>query len=73
MKRKKEDRMKISVEEKKRIMDQNLRFSKKIIDLDDQLKDGMPYARIQGIRDRIHMLEDAIFYNQEYLGGVDND
>lgn len=66
--------MKISAEEKKRIMDQNLRFSKKIIDLDDQLKDGMPYARIQAIRDRIHMLEDAIFYNNEYLeGGVDND
>jgi hypothetical protein len=72
--RKKEDRMKISAEEKKRIMDQNLRFSKKIIDLDDQLKDGMPYARIQTIRDRIHLLEDAIFYNQEYLeGGVDNE
>jgi hypothetical protein len=72
--RKKEDRMKISAEEKKRIMDQNLRFSKKIIDLDDQLKDGMPYARMKVIRDRIHMLEDAIFYNQEYLeGGVDNE
>ena len=64
----------ISAEEKKRIMDQNLRFSKKIIDLDDQLKDGMPYARMKVIRDRIHMLEDAIFYNQEYLeGGVDNE
>jgi hypothetical protein len=64
----------ISAEEKKRIMDQNLRFSQKIIDLDDQLKDGMPYARMQVIRERIHMLEDAIFYNQEYLeGGVDHE
>jgi hypothetical protein len=64
----------ISKEEKQRILDQNLRFSKKIIDLDDQLKDGMPYARMQGIRDRIHMLEDAIFYNNEYLeGGIDHE
>ena len=64
----------ISAEEKKRIMDQNLRFSKKIIDLDDQLKDGMPYARMKAIRDRIHMLEDAIFYNREILnGGIDNE
>jgi hypothetical protein len=64
----------ISKEEKQRILDQNLRFSKKIIDLDDQLKDGMPYARMQGIRNRIHMLEDAIFYNNEYLeGGIDHE
>lgn len=64
----------ISKAEKQRILDQNLRFSKKIIDLDDQLKDGMPYARMQAIRDRINMLEDAIFYNKEYLeGGVDNE
>lgn len=62
----------ISKEEREKIIQENNRLSKKIIDLDDQLKDGMPYARIQAIRDRIHMLEDAIFYNQEYLeGGVD--
>lgn len=64
----------ISAEEKKRIMDQNLRFSKKIIDLDDQLKDGMSYPRMQAIRDHIHMLEDAICYNRKILnGGIDNE
>ena len=62
----------ISKEEREKIIQENSRLSKKIIDLDDQLKDGMPYARMKAIRDRIHMLEDAIFYNQEYLsGGVD--
>jgi hypothetical protein len=69
----KESKM-ISAEERERIIQQNHRISKKIIDLDDQLKDGMPYERMKSVHDQIAMLEDALFYNQEYLRGrVDNE
>ena len=64
----------ISAEERKKIIQNNSRLQKRIIDLDDQLKDGMPYARAKQIRDTINLLEDIIFYNEAYLeGGVDND
>lgn len=64
----------ITPEEREKLIQQNSKYSKKIIDLDDQLKDGMSYARMKAIRDRIHMLEDAIFYNREILnGGIDNE
>lgn len=62
----------ISKEEREKIIQENSRLSKRIIDLDDQLKDGMPYARIKQVRDTINLLEDIIFYNHEILeGGVD--
>jgi hypothetical protein len=64
----------ISSAERERIIQENSKLHKRIIDLDDQLKDGMPYARARKIRDAINLLEDIIFYNEAYLeGGVDND
>ena len=64
----------ITSEEREKLIQQNSKYSKRIIDLDDQLKDGMPYSRMKAIRDRINMLEDIIFWNREILNkGIDNE
>jgi len=65
---KKEKKM---LNEKQKVMNETAWAQRKIIDLRDQLDDGMPQSVRSKIYREIDALEDVIFYNQEYLASFE--
>ena len=57
--------------EKETVMNETSWAMRRITDLRDMLEDGMPSNVRSEIYSEIESLEDAIFYNQEYLSTLE--
>ena len=57
--------------EKETVMNETSWAMRRITDLRDMLEDGMPSSVRSKIYREIESLEDAIFYNQEYLSTLE--
>jgi hypothetical protein len=66
-----ENKEKKMLNEKQKVMDETVWAQSRIIDLQDQLDDGMPQSLRSKIYREIDALEDVIFYNQEYLASFE--